>query len=189
MKAILSVKAVEEKVLGIGANQLTQTAAKNLAKLMAYKDEYEVARLYTRPEYLDKLRQTFAGEPGKDYELYVHMAPPAFAKKKANGELVKKAYGPWVFKAFKLLSKFKKLRGTALDPFGRTEERKAERALIAEYIELLDTIKAKLTEQNIEQALALAALPDDIRGYGHVKEKNMHQYHEKKATLLADFNA
>ncbi len=189
MKTILSVKAVEEKILGIGANQLTQTAAKNLAKLMAYKDEYEVARLYTRPEYLDKLRQTFAGEPGKDYELYVHMAPPAFAKKKANGELVKKAYGPWVFKAFKLLSKFKKLRGTALDPFGRTEERKAERALIAEYIELLDTIKAKLTEQNVEQALALAALPDDIRGYGHVKEKNMHQYHEKKATLLADFNA
>ncbi len=187
MKAILSVKAVEEKVLGIGANQLTQTAAKNLAKLMAYKDEYEVARLYTRPEYLDKLRQTFAGEPGKDYELYVHMAPPAFAKKKANGELVKKAYGPWVFKAFKLLSKFKKLRGTALDPFGRTEERKAERALIAEYIELLDTIKAKLTEQNVEQALALAALPDDIRGYGHVKEKNMHQYHEKKSALLQQF--
>lgn len=103
--------------------------------------------------------------------------------------LSKKAYGPWVFKAFKLLSKFKTLRGTALDPFGRTAERKAERALIIEYMELLDIIKAKLNEENIEQAIALASLPDDIRGYGHVKEKNMHKYHEKKAALLATFNA
>ncbi|OFS86158.1 indolepyruvate ferredoxin oxidoreductase [Oligella sp. HMSC05A10] len=189
LKAIEPIKATEEKVLGTGHHALTDAAAKNLAKVMAYKDEYEVARLYTRPEYMEQLRKTFAGEPGKDYEILVHMAPPTFSKKKADGHLQKKAYGPWVFKVFKLLTKMKGLRGTGLDIFGKTEERRAERALIQDYMDLLTTLENKLSTDNIDVAIALAELPDEVRGYGHVKEKNLKKYYAKKAELLQKINA
>ncbi len=189
LKAIEPIKATEEKVLGTGHHALTDAAAKNLAKVMAYKDEYEVARLYTRPEYMEQLRKTFAGEPGKDYEILVHMAPPTFSKKKADGHLQKKAYGPWVFNAFKLLTKMKGLRGTGLDIFGKTEERRAERALIQDYMDLLTTLENKLSTDNIDVAIALAELPDEVRGYGHVKEKNLKKYYAKKAELLQKLNA
>lgn len=171
---------------------LSRTVAQNLAKLMAYKDEYEVARLYTRPEYKERLRQTFAGEPGKDYQLYVHMAPPSFAKKKADGHLEKKAYGPWVFTAFEILARFKGLRGTALDIFGRTAERRAERALIQDYINLINTVPEllpatdTLDTQRLNSVIELLALPDDIRGYGHVKERNIQRYYAQKTNLLKE---
>lgn len=198
LHAVSEIKMLEEKLnatVHSSSDQapsspypLTEVVAKNLCKLMAYKDEYEVARLYTRPEYLERLRKTFAGEPGKDYQLYVHMAPPAFAKRKADGHLVKKAYAPWVFSAFKVLTKLKWLRGTALDPFGRTQERRTERALVEDYIAMLELFKQKLSADNIDKAIELASLADDVRGYGHVKERNIAKYHERKAQLLAQFH-
>src|SRR3546814_1282649 len=95
---------------------------------MAYKDEYEVARLYVDPAFTQKLRQQFEGEPGKDYQLHFHLAPPLLAKKNDKGELVKKKYGPWIMPVFKTLARLKGLRGTALDVFGRTAERRKESA-------------------------------------------------------------
>ena len=189
MQAIVPLRQLEEAVAGKGSRRLTETVAKNLAKLMSYKDEYEVARLYSDPAYFEHLRRTFAGEPGKDYQLHVHMAPPAFSKKDSKGHLVKREYGPWIFKAFKLLSRFKGLRGTAFDPFGRTEERRQERALIQEYQELLDLFKNYLSIDNYDKALELANLADDIRGFGHVKEANIQRYKDRKKKLIAEFCA
>lgn len=187
IQAIQPIRELEEKVAGKGSRRLSETVAKNLAKLMSYKDEYEVARLYTEPAYYEHLRQTFAGEPGKDYQLHVHMSPPAFSKKDSKGHLLKREYGPWVFKAFKILRRFKGLRGTALDPFGRTEERRQERALITDYLDLLDTFKNHLDQDNYDKALELANLADDIRGYGHVKEANIQKYQRQKQKLFEEF--
>lgn len=189
MQLIIPFRQLEEDVAGKGSRRLTETVAKNLAKLMSYKDEYEVARLYTEPAYFEHLRRTFAGEPGKDYQLHIHMAPPAFSKKNSKGELIKREYGPWIFKAFKLLRRFKGLRGTAFDPFGRTEERRQERALIQEYLELLELFKNYLSTDNYDKALELANLADDIRGFGHVKEANINKYKERKQKLIAEFCA
>ncbi len=189
MQLITPFRQLEEDVAGKGSRRLTETVAKNLAKLMSYKDEYEVARLYTEPAYFEHLRRTFAGEPGKDYQLHIHMAPPAFSKKNSKGELIKREYGPWIFKAFKLLRRFKGLRGTAFDPFGRTEERRQERALIQEYLELLDLFKNYLSTDNYDKALELANLADDIRGFGHVKEASINKYKERKQKLIAEFCA
>ncbi|AHG63318.1 indolepyruvate ferredoxin oxidoreductase family protein [Advenella mimigardefordensis] len=173
-----------EKAGGFGGHTLTEAVARNLAKLMSYKDEYEVARLYTEPAYFDQLRAQFEGEPGRDYALHVHLAPPAFSKKDKKGHLIKKKYGPWMMQAFRLLARFKSLRATALDPFGRTEERRAERALIDEYFALLDEINQSLSDTNYDAAVALARLPDDIRGYGHVKEANMQKAAARRVQLL-----
>ncbi|MGV2291732.1 indolepyruvate ferredoxin oxidoreductase family protein [Trinickia sp. YCB016] len=150
---------------------LTQAVARNLAKLMAYKDEYEVARLYADPAYLDKLRAQFEGEPGKDYTLSFYLAPPLFAKRDEHGHLVKQRYGAWMLPAFRMLAKLKGLRGTAFDFFGKTEERRNERAMIEDYIAMVDEFCASLDQAKLDAALKLANLPDDIRGYGHVKER------------------
>ncbi|MBB3117021.1 indolepyruvate ferredoxin oxidoreductase family protein [Pseudoduganella violacea] len=171
----------KETALGLG-NKLTTAVAKNLSKLMAYKDEYEVARLYTDGRFVEQMKQQFEG----DFSLKFNLAPPIFAKKDAQGHLVKAEYGSWMWKAFQLLAKFKGLRGGALDIFGYTEERKMERALIVEYRELVADLLARLDAGNHEQAVALAALPEKIRGFGHVKEKAVATFHEEKARLLAD---
>ncbi len=164
---------------------LTEAVARNLFKLMAYKDEYEVARLQSDPAFLARLRAQFEG----DWKLKFHLAPPLFAKTDAHGHLVKKAYGPWMMSAFRLLAKAKFLRGTALDPFGRTAERRTERALIGEYEALIGEVLAKLNAANRPLALELAALPDGIRGYGHVKENNLRAVRQKWDTLLAKWRS
>ena len=168
-----------ESALNAGS-KLSMAVAKYAFKLMAYKDEYEVARLYTNGDFTAKLKQQFEG----DFSLKFNLAPPIFSKKDGQGHLVKAQYGSWVWQAFKLLAKLKGLRGTALDIFGRTEERKAERALIVEYRTLMEKLAAGLKADNLEQAIALASLPEKIRGYGHVKEKAMQAYHAEKAALL-----
>ena len=165
------VKQAEEK-LGKG-NKLATAVAKYAYKLMAYKDEYEVARLYTNGEFADKLKAQFEG----DFSVKFNLAPPLFSKKDNAGHLVKAQYGSWVWQAFKVLAKFKSIRGTALDLFGYTDERKAERKLAADYQQMIAQLVANLDAQNYDVALKLANLPEQVRGFGHVKEKAMRQYY------------
>jgi indolepyruvate ferredoxin oxidoreductase len=162
---------------------LTEAVARNLYKLMAYKDEYEVARLQTDPTFLAKLKEQFEG----DWKLNFHLAPPLLAKKDEKGHLLKKQYGPWMLSAFKLVAKMKFLRGSAFDVFGKTEERRTERALIGEYEALLRELLAGLKAENHPLAIELANLPDGIRGYGHVKENNLKAVRVKWNDLLAEW--
>jgi indolepyruvate ferredoxin oxidoreductase len=175
-----------EKARGRGLTGLAEAAARNLFKLMAYKDEYEVARLYTDGEFLRKLHQQFEG----DFTLEFHLAPPLLAPRDpVTGELQKRRYGPWVFRAFKLLARLKRLRGTAFDIFGRTEERRMERRLIAEYEAILREIAAALTPENHALAVEIARLPEQIRGFGHVKERNVKKAKARETSLLATFRS
>jgi indolepyruvate ferredoxin oxidoreductase len=145
-------------------------AAKSLYRLMAYKDEYEVARLYTDGNFASALADTFEG----DMRVEVHLAPPLFAKKDPQtGVPRKRKYGPWMFTAMRTLARLRGLRGTAFDPFGRTAERRMERALVTEFEGALADIASHLRADNVAVATALAAVPQDMRGFGHVKEKNV----------------
>ena len=163
-------------------DSITWLAAENLYKLMAYKDEYEVGRLYSDGEFIRKLEQQFEG----DYQLRFNMAPPLFSKRDPNtGHLIKQEFGPWMMKAFGVLSKLRFLRGTALDIFGYSAERRQERADIEEYRELLDTVIAGLTEDNYAVAQELAGLAAKLRGFGHVKDGNREQLAVRKESLLA----
>jgi indolepyruvate ferredoxin oxidoreductase len=176
------VKAAEAK-LGKGT-RLSEAVARYFYKVMAYKDEYEVARLYTNGAFMEKIAGMFEG----DIKLKFHLAPPLLAKTDSKGHLIKQEFGPWMMKAFGVLAKFKGLRGTALDIFGYTAERKMERALIGEYRATVGGLLAKLTADNLSQAVAIASIPEDIRGYGHVKERHFKAAKEKEAALLAAFD-
>jgi indolepyruvate ferredoxin oxidoreductase len=169
------VRAAESK-LGSGT-KLTEAVARYLFKLMAYKDEYEVARLHTQMGFDKKIAGMFEG----DYKVVHHLAPPLLAKKNAKGELVKRPFGPWIRPAFGLLAKMKGLRGTAFDIFGHTEERKMERRWIADYRAGIEKALAGLSAETLPAAVELARVPEDIRGYGHVKER-----HEKVARAKWD---
>ncbi len=153
----------------LGGTLLTEAVARYLFKLMAYKDEYEVARLHTDPAFTAKIAAMFEG----DYKLVHHLAPPGVAKTNARGELVKQPFGPWIRSAFGVLAKLKGLRGGALDMFGRSEERRTERALITEYQACIDELLATLDTGNRALAAEIARIPEDIRGYGHVKARHL----------------
>ncbi len=168
-----------------GRTELTESVARYLFKLMAYKDEYEVARLYTDGSFRKQLEREFEG----DVKLEFHLAPPFMGKKDAQGNPVKTTFGPWMLNAFALLAKLKRLRGTAFDPFGRTEERRTERRLIGEYEGLIDYLAARLNPGNHAVAVALASLPEKIRGYGHVKERHLVAAEKERVELLARFDA
>jgi indolepyruvate ferredoxin oxidoreductase len=173
-----------EKARAKGMTGLVQAVAVNLFKLMAYKDEYEVARLYTDGDFQKNLHRQFEG----DFRLEFHLAPPILAARDpATGHLKKRTYGPWMFQAFKLLAKLRRLRGTSLDPFGRTAERRLERRLIADYETMIGEISQALTLDNHALALELARLPAQIRGYGHIKDKSIERTKQREATLLATF--
>ncbi|ALS59506.1 indolepyruvate ferredoxin oxidoreductase family protein [Pandoraea norimbergensis] len=174
-----------ESAIDNGASQmpLTEAVARALYKLMAYKDEYEVARLYTDPAFMKKLNEQFEG----DFSVHFHLAPPSLAKHDDKGHLIKKSYGPWMMKAFGVLAKFKGLRGGAFDIFGRTEERRTERALIGEYEALVNELISHLNERNTSLAVQLAELPQEIRGYGHVKDQNLAATRIKWTKLLTQF--
>jgi indolepyruvate ferredoxin oxidoreductase len=184
---VMRLRSVESCISEDGRTPLTEAVAHNLARLMAYKDEYEVARLHRAPEFLEQLRRQFDGEPGKDYKLNFYLAPPGIAARDGNGNLVKRRYGPWMMHAFGLLMRFKGLRGTPLDLFGRTGERRNERRLIQEYLALVDMFCTTLTADKLDAALALARLPEQIRGYGHVKERNLEAADGRRAALLDDY--
>jgi indolepyruvate ferredoxin oxidoreductase len=181
-KSFVEQVRAEEAKLGKGT-RLSEAVARYFYKLMAYKDEYEVARLYSDGAFQQKIAGMFDG----DIKLKFHLAPPLLAKHDSQGHLVKKEYGPWMMKAFGVLARFKGLRGTALDVFGYTEERKMERALIGEYRQTINSLLPKLTAENLPQAVAIASIPEDIRGYGHVKERHLKAAKQKEATLLANF--
>jgi indolepyruvate ferredoxin oxidoreductase len=169
-----------------GSTALSEAVARALFKLMTYKDEYEVARLYTESDFLRRVADQFEG----DYRLRFHLAPPLTAERDpSTGHLQKRAYGPWMLGAFRVLAKLRRLRGTAFDPFGRTAERRMERRLIAEYEGLLDEITARLVPQNHAIGVELAALPMEIRGFGHVKEANLQRAKAKEADLIARFRS
>jgi len=167
-----------------GRSGLAEAVARNLYKLMAYKDEYEVARLYTDGTFLQQLHEKFDG----DFKLQFHLAPPMLAERdRTTGHLKKKTYGPWMLKAFGLLAHFKGLRGSALDPFGRTAERRTERRLIGEYVAILEEIMSRLAQDNHQTAVELARIPGRIRGFGHVKEANLAEAKKSEVALLAAF--
>ncbi len=168
-----------EAALGSGRG-LSEAVARYLFKLMAYKDEYEVARLHTDPAFTAKVAAMFEG----DYKLVHHLAPPLLAKKNAKGELLKQAYGPWMRSAFGWLARLKGLRGGALDVFGRSEERRTERALIGEYRDTIDELLRGLDAGRLALAAEIARLPDEIRGYGHVKERHLAAVRPKWAALM-----
>jgi indolepyruvate ferredoxin oxidoreductase len=166
-----------------GSSALTEAVARYAFKLMAYKDEYEVARLYTSGDFEKRVRETFDG----DYKIHFHLAPPLLAHRDAEGKLRKSEYGPWVFGAFRLLAKLRGLRGGAFDIFGYTAERKHERALIGEYFATVDELLAKLDRDNLALAVEIATLPEQIRGYGHVKDKHLAKVEPRRAQLLAQW--
>ncbi len=160
---------------------LSEAVARYLFKLMAYKDEYEVARLHTDTRFTDRIAEQFEG----DYKLVHHLAPPLLGKTDANGQPVKQAFGPWMRSAFGVLAKLKGLRGGALDIFGRTEERRTERALIDEYRSTIAELLATLNADNRAEAAEIARLPEQIRGYGHVKARHLAAVRPKWAALMA----
>ncbi|CAB3785318.1 hypothetical protein LMG28688_02007 [Paraburkholderia caffeinitolerans] len=185
--AVDRIRAKEMQATGNTKLPLTRSVAANLAKLMAYKDEYEVARLYADPAYLAKLREQFEGEPGRDYKLKFHLAPPLLAKRDEQGRLKKKQFGPWVLPALRALARMKGLRGTSLDVFGHTAERRGERQLIADYLALVEEFCTTLDAERLTAALKLAGIPDDIRGFGHVKENNIRAAASKREQLLREY--
>jgi indolepyruvate ferredoxin oxidoreductase len=178
-------KALVEKVRvaeqPTGKSGLAEAVARTYAKLLAYKDEYEVARLYAEAAFQAELERQFEG----DYRLKFHLAPPLFARRDPKtGHLIKQEFGPWMLPAFKALAKLKGLRGTKLDLFGYTQERKQERALIADYEALIAELLGGLSAANHALALKLAAVAADIKGYGHIKDAHLEKARRKQAELL-----
>jgi indolepyruvate ferredoxin oxidoreductase len=177
------VRKVERAESAFGKTLLTQNVARYLFKLMAYKDEYEVARLHTDTAFLNKVNAMFEG----DFKLNYNLAPPMISKKNEKGELQKQKFGPWMLTGFKLLAKLKGLRGTAFDVFGKTDERKMERALIGEYTASIDKLLQTLNADNHAIAVDVARIPEMIKGYGHVKERNVKTARLQWAGLMKDY--
>ncbi|MEO8673737.1 MAG: DUF6537 domain-containing protein, partial [Tahibacter sp.] len=158
-----------------GSSALTEAVARYAFKLMAYKDEYEVARLYSKPEFLQQINDSFDG----DFRLHFHLAPPLLSRRDADGHLIKREFGQWVLSAFRVLKNFRGLRGGALDIFGKTAERRMERQWITDYFAVIEELLATLDADKLTLAVQIASVPEQIRGYGHVKEE-----HEAKARAL-----
>jgi indolepyruvate ferredoxin oxidoreductase len=181
----LVLKAETALLPGPGTLRLTEAVARYLFKLMAYKDEYEVARLHADKAFRQKIADMFEG----DYKLRFHLAPPLLAKRDAGGRLVKQEFGSWMMHAFSVLAKMKFLRGTAFDIFGYTAERRTERELIEQYRETISGLLRDLTMDNLAAAVAIASIPEQVRGFGHIKEKNIETARAKQAALMAAFHA
>jgi indolepyruvate ferredoxin oxidoreductase len=184
--AVVNRVAKAEAARAPGRTGLTDAVARSLFKLMAYKDEYEVARLFTDGRFHQRLSEQFEGR----YWLEFHMAPPILAgRDPTTGHLTKKRFGPWMMTAFRLLAGFRHLRGTSWDLFGRNDERRTERRLIGEYIAVTEEIIQRLGRSNYATAIELARIPERIRGYGHIKEANLKEAKKAEAQLLASFRA
>jgi indolepyruvate ferredoxin oxidoreductase len=186
-RALVDKVNAAEAAQAPGKCGLADAVARYLFKLMAYKDEYEVARLYTDGAFLKQVESEF---DGNNLRFEFHLAPPLLARiDKSTGQARKMSFGPWMLPAFRLLAKLKFLRGTALDPFGRSLERRTERRLIADYEAMLDEVLAKLTPENHPLAVGLAVIPEKIRGYGHVKQQHLTAAKANEAALLEQFRA
>ncbi len=167
----------------VGKAVLAENVARYLFKLMAYKDEYEVARLHTDPAFRARIEGMFEG----DFKVNYHLAPPLFSKRNAKGELQKSKFGPSMIIAFRVLARLKGLRGTALDIFGYTEERREERALVEEYRASIREVLAGLNAASHADAIEVARIPEQIKGYGHVKARNLAAARSRWAELMARF--
>ncbi len=179
------VRRVRAAEAPIGGTRLAEAVARTLFKLMAIKDEYEVARLQSDSAFLQGLQQQFSG----DFKLHYHLAPPAFSRRNAKGELVKREFGSWVGWAFKLLRHGKAIRNTWLDPFARTAERRAEVELRDRYLAVIERLIAELRADNLELAVRIASLPEQIRGYGHVRARSQAAVMPQWEALLAQWPA
>jgi indolepyruvate ferredoxin oxidoreductase len=183
-RALVEETQKAEQAAVPGATALSKAVARYYFKLMAYKDEYEVARLHTDPAFLEKLKAEFDG----DFKLAFNLAPPIMAKPDpVSGEPTKKRFGPWVVNLFKVLRALKGLRGTPFDIFGYSEERKLERRLIVEYADRMRGLLGRLSAVNYDVAVEIASIPEGIRGYGHIKRRHLAEVKPKEAELLAAF--
>ena len=176
--------ALAERAVAPAGDALARAVARTYARLLAYKDEYEVARLYGDPAYWRALEDTF----GAGVRTRLHLAPPLLARRDPlTGEVRKRAFGPWIWPLLRLLACMKGLRGGPFDIFGRTAERRTERRLIVDYEATVDELVAGLTAENRALAAEIAALPEDIRGFGHVKRRRIERAKSREAELLARF--
>jgi len=164
----------------LGKTSLSEAVAQSLFKLMAYKDEYEVARLHTQTGFMERIAQQFEG----GFKVHFHLAPPLLAKRNDQGQLLKQKFGPGMLIGFKVLAALKGLRGTPFDVFGRTEERRTERALIGEYTRIIEGLLPTLNADNHALALAVARVPENIKGFGHVKARHLQAARQKWQALL-----
>jgi len=182
-KKLVDAVAAAEAQMVPGKTELAESVARYFAKLMAYKDEYEVARLYADPAFLKKLQKQFQG----DVKMKFNLAPPLLSKRDpVTGHLRKREFGGWIFSAFKVLARFKFL-GTKLDIFGYTAERRMEKQLVDDYEAMVQDLLATLTPDNHATAVELAQLPEHIRGFGHVKERHIAKVEKRKQSLLTQF--
>ncbi|WOX07012.1 indolepyruvate ferredoxin oxidoreductase family protein [Microbulbifer pacificus] len=167
-----------------GDGSFSIAVAKSLFRLMAYKDEYEVARLYTDGRFMEDIKNTFDGP----IEISFHLAPPMLANRdKATGHLRKRSYGSWMMSAFRLLAKGRRLRGTVMDPFGYTLERKTERRLIRDYESLIERLIAKLSKGKLDAATRIAEMAQEVRGYGHVKDRATAAYESQVRDAIENY--
>ena len=187
----LRYRRLVDRVRGIekekaGSSTLAESVARYYAKLLAYKDEYEVARLHADAGFAKKIAGMFEG----DFKLAYHLSPPLLATKDpVTGEPRKMRFGAWMLPVFRVLASMKGLRGSALDLFGYTEERRTERSLFEEYEKTIETLLAGLTSANHALAVQIAAIPEEIRGFGHIKTSSVTASRKKCAALLARFGA
>ncbi len=185
-RRLVKIVAAAESSVAPGRSQLAVAVARNFAKLLAYKDEYEVSRLYSDPAFEKALKRVF--EDGM--KVRYNLAPPLFARRDARTGLLKKSeYGPWVATAFRVLARLKGLRGTVFDPFGRSDERRMERALIDRYEARLGKIVAQLTLGNYGTAIEISEFPETIRGFGHIKVASVEVARANEDHLVSQFDA
>jgi len=187
LRRVESARRAEEAIAGADPSlPFTRAVANQMRKLMAYKDEYEVARLYTDGEFARQLARQFEGRP----QLEFYMAPPALVKPKNGAAAVpaKRRFGAWLLPLLGVLARGKLLRGTALDPFGRTDERRLERQLVVDYEARVDELIAGLSADRLAVAVAIAQVPASIRGYGHVKLASLAIARARERELLSRFD-
>ncbi|MGD8324573.1 MAG: indolepyruvate ferredoxin oxidoreductase family protein, partial [Gammaproteobacteria bacterium] len=181
---VSEIDALERRVAP-DSRRLVTAVARNLFKLLAYKDEYEVARLHTQTGFLEGLKKHFRN----DFKTEFHFSPPFFARKDpTTGRPRKYRVGPWILPVLRLLARMRSLRGGPFDVFGYTRERRLERRLIADYESLLDRFAKELTKERLETAVALAELPESIRGFGPIKSASVEVADARRAELLAEWD-
>jgi len=181
--ALVQKVAQAESALGLG-DSLARAVARGLFKLMAHKDEWEVARLYARPEFREELARTFEG----DFSLRFHVAGGPFGKRDpATGKLIKREVGPWLMTAFRLMAPLRMLRGSLLDPFRMSDERRLARELLDGYRADIERLLPELTSANHALAVQIASLPDKVRGYGHVRQASATAASTERDRLLAQW--
>ena len=183
--SLITLVQKSEKNNNINKNLLSKVVAKNYFRIMSYKDEYEVSRLFSENEFYDNIKDQFEG----DYKIKFNLSPPIFYKKDpVTKNPIKSEFGSWIIYFFKVLSKLKFLRHTPFDPFGYLEERKLERSLILKYKELIIYLCNKISVSNYDTAVEIASNYDQVRGFGYIKKKNLEIANSCEDKLMSIFN-